>query len=126
MHDEMGDCAADLDPHPCIRVGLDTLKFGGLDQAIIGIEASCPTTKGLNRPQGVEGPRRAKVHKPDAAGSVCPDVAISNPAVNVSPIVQDHIVRSIRDDGSMIAHFVNMCTVHHEDPDCYDLVGSLS
>ncbi len=66
MHDEMGDRAADLDPHPCIRVGLDTLKFSGLDQAIISIEASCPTTKGLNRPQGAEGPRRAKVHKPDA------------------------------------------------------------
>src|SRR5580698_7642033 len=111
---ETPDRLADLYAYCSVSVSDDAIKIATVDRSGIDVESACSQPVGFDRRSHDKLIDPSKVHEADSARSKRRDLVFADPPVDIAPIVQSHIVGSVRSHGTLIYDQPDACSVNHE------------
>src|SRR5580692_2878585 len=119
---ETPDRLADLYAYCAVSVSNDAIKIATVDRSGVDIESACSQPVGFDRPSHDKLIDPSKVHEAHSAGSKRRDLVFADPPVDIAPIVQSHVVGSVRSHGTVIYDQPDACSINHEHSS-RDLIG---
>src|SRR5580658_605609 len=119
---ETPDRLADLYAYCAVSVSDDAIKIATVDRSGIDIKSACSQPVRFDRRSHDKLIDPSKINEAHSARSKRRDLVFADPPVDIAPIVQRHIVGSVRSHGAPVYDEFDARSVNHEHSS-RDLVG---
>src|SRR5580658_1391869 len=119
---ETPDRLADLYAYCAVSVRDDAIKVATVDRSGVDIESARSRSVRFDRRSHDKLIDPSKIHEAHSARSKRRDLVFADPPVDIAPIVESHIVGSVRSHGTSVYNQFDAGSVNHEHSS-RDLVG---